>query len=168
MSAAYTDSREKCREALDGFRSWGSSRRRLAHWAKSTTGWLKSTSVSRSKERNSLPFPVFNLIAGLGDLMKTKFSKTLLTAVLTSAMALGTGASLGAQDQSMDKPSAGVSVQVDQGAPPPTQTVPQYNAPDQSGPQDVAPPSRQDQDTYQDQAQAPPPPTGADQRQYTP
>ncbi|HEY4765948.1 MAG TPA: DUF3300 domain-containing protein [Candidatus Sulfotelmatobacter sp.] len=100
--------------------------------------------------------------------MKIKSSKTLLTAVLTSAMALGTGTSLGAQDQSMDKPSAGVSVQVDQGAPPPTQTVPQYNAPDQSGPQDVAPPSRQDQDTYQDQAQAPPPPTGADQRQYTP
>src|ERR1700683_953159 len=83
-------------------------------------------------------------------------------------MPLATGHSLGAQDQSMDKPSAGVSVQVDQGAPPPTQTVPQYNAPDQSGPQDVAPPSRQDQDTYQDQAQAPPPPTGADQRQYTP
>ena len=47
--------------------------------------------------------------------MKTKLSKTLLTAVLTSAMALGTGTSLGAQDQSMDKPSAGVSAQVDQG-----------------------------------------------------
>jgi hypothetical protein len=100
--------------------------------------------------------------------MKTKLSKTLLTAVLTSAMALGTGTSLGAQDQSMDKPSAAVGAQVDQG-PPPEQTAPQYNAPEQSAPQDVAPPpSPQDQDRYQDQAQAPPPPTGPDQRQYTP
>ena len=102
--------------------------------------------------------------------MKTKLSKTLLTAVLTSIMALGTGTSLGAQDQSMDKPSAGVSVQVDQG-PPPEQTVPQYNAPDQSAPQDVAPPPPRDQDAYQDRAyqdQAPPPPTAPDQRQqYT-
>ncbi len=97
--------------------------------------------------------------------MKTKLSKTLLTAVLTSAMALGTGTSLWAQDQSMDKPSPAVSAQVDQG-PPPEQTAPQYNAPDQSAPQDVAPPSPQDQDTYQDQA--PPPPTGPDQRLYTP
>jgi len=95
--------------------------------------------------------------------MKTKLSKTLLTAVLTSAMALGTGTSLG---QSMDKPSAGVNAQVDQG-PPPEQTAPQYNAPDQSAPQDTAPPSPQNQSTYQDQAQAPPP-TGPDQRQYTP
>ena len=100
--------------------------------------------------------------------MQTKLSKTLLTAVLTSAMALGTGTSLGAQDQSMDKPSAAVGAQVDQG-PPPEQTAPQYNAPEQSAPQDVAPPpSPQDQDRYQDQAQAPPPPTGPDQRQYTP
>jgi len=100
--------------------------------------------------------------------MKTKSSYTLLTAVLTSAMALGTGTSLGAQDQSMDKPSAAVGAQVDQG-PPPEQTAPQYNAPEQSAPQDVAPPpSPQDQDRYQDQAQAPPPPTGPDQRQYTP
>ncbi|HVR22630.1 MAG TPA: DUF3300 domain-containing protein, partial [Candidatus Polarisedimenticolia bacterium] len=103
--------------------------------------------------------------------MKPKLSKTLLTAVLTSAMALGTGTSLGAQDQSMDKPSAGVSAQVDQGTPS-EQTAPQYNAPynapDQSAPQDVAPPSPQDQDTYQNQAQAPPPATGPDQRQYTP
>ncbi|MGB8583945.1 MAG: DUF3300 domain-containing protein [Candidatus Sulfotelmatobacter sp.] len=116
--------------------------------------------------------------------MKTKLSKTLLTAVLTGAMALGTGASLEAQDQSMDKPSAGVSVQVDQG-PPPEQTAPQHNAPqynapqyneqDQSAPQNVAPPPPQDQGADQDrayqdppQAQAPPPPpTGADQRQYT-
>ena len=77
----------------------------------------------------------------------------------------------------MDKPSAGVSVQVDQ-APPPDQTAPQNNAPqyneqNQSAPQDVAPPAPQNQDTYQDrayegQAQAPPPPTGPDQRQYTP
>jgi hypothetical protein len=112
---------------------------------------------------------VFNLVAGiLGDIMKTKLSKTLLTAVLTSAMALGTGTSLGAQDQSMDKPSAALGAQVDQG-PPPEQTAPQYNAPEQSAPQDVAPPpSPQDQDRYQDQAQAPPPPTGPDQRQYTP
>src|SRR6202034_508281 len=146
-----------------------SSRRKRIYWPKSTTAWPKSTGVSQSKERNSSSFPVFNLVAGiLRDTMKIKLSETLLTAVLTSAMALGTGTSLGAQDQSMDKPSAGVSVQVDQEAPPPKQTVPQYNAPDQSGPQDVAPPSRQDQDTYQDQAQAPPPPTGADQRQYTP
>jgi hypothetical protein len=100
--------------------------------------------------------------------MKTKLSKTLLTAVLTSAMALGAGTSLGAQDQSMDKPSAGVRIQVDQG-PPPDQTASQYNAPqyDQRAPQDVAPPSPQDQDTYQDQPQSPPPPTGPDQRQYT-
>jgi hypothetical protein len=139
--------------------------------------WPKSTSVSQSKERNSAPFLVFNLVAGiLGDIMKTKLSITLLTAVLTSAMALGTGTSLAAQDQSMDKPSAGVSAQVDQG-PPPEQAAPQYNAPQynapqpneqtQSAPQDVAPPPPQDQDTYQGQAQAPPPPTGPDQRQYT-
>src|SRR5271168_1386557 len=119
--------------------------------------------------------------------MKTKLSKTLLTAVLTSAMALGTGTFLGAQDQSMDKPSAGVGAQVDQApvdqapvnqapvnqGPPPDQTAPQYNAPQynapaQSAPQDVAPPQPQDQDTYQGQAQAPPHPTGPDQRQYTP
>ena len=55
----------------------------------------------------------FNLVTGiLGDIMKTKLSKTLLTAVLTSIMAVGTGTSLVAQDQSMDKPSAGVSAQV--------------------------------------------------------
>ncbi len=113
--------------------------------------------------------------------MKTKISKTLLTAVLTSAMALGTAASLGAQDQSMDKPSAAVNVQVEQApvnqGPAPEQTAPQYNAPqynapdpneqDRTAPQDVSPPSTQDQDTYQDQAQAPPPPAGPDQRQYT-
>ena len=113
--------------------------------------------------------------------MKTKISKTLLTAVLTSAMALGTAASLGAQDQSMDKPSAAVNVQVEQApvnqGPAPEQTAPQYNAPqynapdpneqDRTAPQDVSPPSPQDQDTYQDQAQAPPPPAGPDQRQYT-
>ncbi|MGA9389161.1 MAG: DUF3300 domain-containing protein [Candidatus Sulfotelmatobacter sp.] len=98
--------------------------------------------------------------------MKTKLSKTLLTALLTSVMAFGTGTSLRAQDQSLDKPSAGVSVQVDQ-EPPPEQTAPQYNAPDQSAPQNVAPPSPRDQDTYPDQPQAPPPPTGPDQRQYT-
>jgi len=110
--------------------------------------------------------------------MKTKVSKTLFAAVLTGAMALGTGTFLRAQDQSMDKPSAAVSVQVDQApvnqAPPPEQTAPQYNAPqsnvpDQSAPQDVPPPPPQAQDTYQDQAQAPPPPlpAGPDQRQYT-
>src|SRR6202167_531829 len=101
--------------------------------------------------------------------MKTKLSKTLLTAVLTSAMALGIGTSLWAQDPSMDKPSAAVSAQVDQG-PPPAQTAPQYNAPDQSPPLDVAPPSRQDQDTYQNETQAPPPSMepGPDQRRYTP
>src|SRR5271166_5597134 len=98
--------------------------------------------------------------------MKSKLSRTILTALLTGAMALGAGASLRGQDQSMDKPSAGVSAQVDQG-PPPEQTAPQYNAPDQSAPQDVAPPPPQDQDVYQGQAQAPPPPTGPDQRQYT-
>ena len=80
--------------------------------------------------------------------MKTEFSKTLLTAVLTSALAFAT--SLAAQDQSMDKPSAAQNPQVDQG-PPPEQTLPQNNAP-------------QDQDTYQNQA----PPPGQDQRQYTP
>ena len=96
--------------------------------------------------------------------MKTKLSRTLLTAVLTSALALSTGTSLRAQDQSTDKPSAG-SAQVDQG-PPPEQTTPQYNAPDQSAPQNVAPPPPQNQNTYQDQAQAPPPPTGPAQPQY--
>jgi hypothetical protein len=108
--------------------------------------------------------------------MKTNFSKTLLTAVLTSAMALGTGTSLGAQDQSTDKPSAAVSAPADQ-APPPEQTAPQYNAPqsnapDQSAPQAVAPPAPQDQGAYQgqaqDQAQMPPPPAGPAQQQFTP
>src|SRR5580658_7576840 len=145
----------------------GSSRHGRTHWAKSTTAWLKSTGVSQSKERNSFPIPVFDLVAGiLGDRMKTKLSRTLLTAVLTSALALATGTSLKAQDQSTDKPSAG-SAQVDQG-PPPEQTAPQYSAPDQNAPQNVAPPSPQNQNTYQDQAQAPPPPTGPDQRQFTP
>jgi hypothetical protein len=65
----------------------------------------------------------------------------------------------------MDKPSASVSGQVDQG-PPPEQTAPQYNAPDQSAPQDVSPRSPQDQDAYQDQA--PPPTAGPNQRQHTP
>ena len=51
----------------------------------------------------------------------------------------------------MDKPSASVSAQVDQG-PPPEQAAPQYSAP-------------QDQDAYQDQAPAPP--AGPNQRQYT-
>jgi hypothetical protein len=140
---------------------------RRTHWAKSTTAWLKSTGVSQSKERNSFPIPVFDLVAGiLGDRMKTKLSRTLLTAVLTSALALATGTSLKAQDQSTDKPSAG-SAQVDQG-PPPEQTAPQYSAPDQNAPQNVAPPSPQNPNTYQDQAQAPPPPTGPDQRQFTP
>ena len=98
--------------------------------------------------------------------MKTKLPKTVLTAVLTSAMALGAGTSLWAQDQSMDKPPAGVSAQVDQG-PPPEQIAPQYDAPDRSAPQDVAPPSPQGQDTYRDLTQGPPPPTepGPDQRQ---
>lgn len=102
--------------------------------------------------------------------MKIELSKTLLAAVLTSAMAFGTGTSLLAQDPSMDKPSAGVNIQVDQG-PPPEQSAPQYNAPQYEAPQDVAPPPPQDQDAYQDQAQeqaqAPPPPAGPDQRQYT-
>ena len=114
--------------------------------------------------------------------MKTKLSKTLLTAVLTSTMALGSSTFLVAQDQSMDKPSAGVSAQVDQApvnqGPPPEQTAPQYNAPqynapDQSAPQEAAPPvpqnqAPQDQDAYQGQMQTPPPPTGPDQGQYTP
>jgi hypothetical protein len=106
--------------------------------------------------------------------MKSRLSKTLLTAVLTSAMAFGTSTYLGAQDPSMDKPSAGVNIQVDQG-PAPEQTAPQYNTPDQSAPpavapappQDVAPPPPQDQDTYQNQEQAPPPPMAPTQRQYT-
>ncbi len=98
--------------------------------------------------------------------MKTKLSRTLLTSVLAGAMALGTGTALWAQGPSMDKPSAGISAQVDQ-APPQEQPAPQYNAPDQSAPQDVAPPPPQDQGPYQDQAQAPPPPTGPAQRQYT-
>ena len=155
-----------------------SSRRRHIYWSKSTSAWPKSTTVSQSKERNFPAFPGFDPVAGiLGDTMKTKLSKTLLAAMLTSAVALGTGTSLGAQDQSMDKPSAGVSVQMDPG-PPPEQTAPQYNAPqyNERAPQDVAPASPQDQDAYQgraydpayeDQAQVPPPATGPDQRQYT-
>jgi uncharacterized protein DUF3300 len=103
--------------------------------------------------------------------MKTKISTTLFAAVLTSAMTFGTGTSLVAQDQSMDKPSAGANVQVDQGPPPeqatPQNNDPQYAAPEPSPSQDVAPPSGRDQDAYQDQTQAPPPPTGPDQRQYT-
>jgi hypothetical protein len=116
--------------------------------------------------------------------MKTKLSKTLLTAVLTGAMALGTGASLGAQDQSMDKPSPAVGAPADQApvdqapadqapvnqGPPPEQPAPQYNspqnnAPDQSAPQTVAPPPPQHQGAYQDQT--PPPPAGPGQRQFT-
>ena len=93
--------------------------------------------------------------------MKTKLSKPLFTAVLTGLMALGAGTSLVAQDQSMDKPSASGTEQVDQ-APPSEQTAPQYNAPDQSAQQDVAPRS-QDQDAYQQPA----PPAGPNQRQYT-
>jgi hypothetical protein len=103
--------------------------------------------------------------------MKTKLSKTLLTAALMSTMALATGISLAAQDRSMDKPSAAVSAQADQGPPPgqtaPRDNAPQYNAPEQSAPQDVAPPSQQDQNAYQDQEQAPPTTTEQDQRQYT-
>jgi len=103
--------------------------------------------------------------------MKSKLSKTLLTVVLTTAMALLPGTSLLAQDQSMDKPSAAVGAPVDQ-APvdqgsSSEQTAPQSNAPDQSGPQAVAPPSPQDQGTNQDQVQAPAPPTRPDQLRYT-
>jgi hypothetical protein len=125
-------------------------RGKRTHCAKSTTAWLKSTGVSQSKERNSSLLAVFDLVAEvLGDIMKIKLFKTLLTAVLTSVMALGTGTSLVAQDQSTDKPSAAVSAPVDQGAPP----------------EQPAPP--QDQGTYQDQAQAPPPATAPNQPQYT-
>ncbi|MGA8502337.1 MAG: DUF3300 domain-containing protein [Candidatus Sulfotelmatobacter sp.] len=108
--------------------------------------------------------------------MKTKLSKTLLSAVLTSAMMLGAGTSLVAQDQSMDKPSAAVGAPTDQApvdqGPTPEQAAPPNSAPDQSAPQAVAPPAPQDQGAYQgqpqDQAQAPPPPTAPDQRQFTP
>jgi hypothetical protein len=147
-----------------------SSLRECIYWVKSTTAWPKSTGISQSKERNSSPLPVFDLVAGIpGDLMKTKLSRTLLTAVLTSVLALATGISLRAQDQSTDKPSAAVSAPVDQGRPP-EQTAPPSNAPDQSATQAVPPPPPQDQGTYQDQTQAPPPPspTGPDQRQFTP
>jgi hypothetical protein len=41
------------------------SRRNRIYWAKSTTAWPKSTGVSQSKERNSPPFPVFNLVTGI-------------------------------------------------------------------------------------------------------
>jgi hypothetical protein len=103
--------------------------------------------------------------------MKSKLSKTLLTAVLTTATALLPGASLLAQDQSMDKPSAAVGAPVDQApvdqGPASEQTAPQSNAPEKSGSQAVALPSPQDQGTTQDQVQAPPPLTGPDQRRYT-
>jgi len=73
----------------------------------------------------------------------------------------------------MDKPSAGVSVQVDQ-EPPPEQAAPQYNAPQYNAPQDVASPAPQDQGTYpyqgpyQGEDQSPPPPTAPNQSQYAP
>jgi hypothetical protein len=160
----------------------------MGHWSTPGTGGDRRGAGSRTAEihhclaeinrcksiKRTELFPIPSVQSSnrnLGDIMKTRLSKTLLTAVLTSAMAFGTGTSLVAQGQSMDKPSAGVSVQVDQGPPPeqtaPQYNAPQYNAPDQSAPQDVAPPSPQDQDTYQDQAPLPPPPTRPDQRRYT-
>jgi hypothetical protein len=106
--------------------------------------------------------------------MKTKLSTTLLAAVLATAMGLGAGTSVVAQDQSTDKPSAAVSAPMDQAAPPdetaPPSNAPQSEAPDQSAPQAVAPPLPQDQGAYQgtNQDQAPPPPAGPAQRQFTP
>jgi hypothetical protein len=61
----------------------------------------------------------------------------------------------------MDKPSAAVSAQVDQAQ---VDQAPVNQGPP---PEQIAPPPPQDQGTYQNQAQAPPPPTGPDQRQYT-
>jgi hypothetical protein len=90
--------------------------------------------------------------------MKSKVYGTLFNAVVASAMALGTGSALRAQDASMDKPSPAVSAPADQGQSS-EQTASQYSAPqsdaaEPSAPQDQAPPP--------DQGQAP------SQQQYSP
>ena len=96
--------------------------------------------------------------------MKSKVYRTLLNAVVASAMALGTGSALRAQDASMDKPSPAASAPLAQG-----------QSSGQSAAQDVAPPPPQDLGAPQGQysapqAQAPPPGPGLapNQRQYSP
>ena len=103
--------------------------------------------------------------------MKSKGYRTLLSAVVASAMALGTGSALRAQDATMDKPSPAVSAPADQGQSS-EQTAAQYNAPqsnaDPSVAQDVAPPPPQDLNAPQDQAPAAGPGLASSQRQYSP
>jgi hypothetical protein len=90
--------------------------------------------------------------------MKSKVYRTLLNAVVASAMALGTGSALRAQDASMDKPSPAVSAPADQGQSS-EQTASQYNAPQSNA---AEPSAAQDQ--------APPPGQGLapNQQQYSP
>jgi hypothetical protein len=102
--------------------------------------------------------------------MKSKVYRTLFSAVVASAMALGTGSALRAQDATMDKPSPAVSAPADQGQSS-EQTAAQYNAPqsnaEPSAAQDVAPPPPQDLDAPQNQA--PPASQGlSPNRQYSP
>src|SRR5271168_3177832 len=104
--------------------------------------------------------------------MKSKVYRTLLNAAVASAMALGSGTALRAQDTSMDKPSPAVSAPANQGQSS-EQAASQYNAPqsngaEQSAAQDVAPPPPQDRDAYQNQAPAPGPGAAPNQRQYSP
>jgi hypothetical protein len=89
--------------------------------------------------------------------MKSKVYRTLLNAVVASAMALGTGSALRAQDASMDKPSPAVSTPADQGQSG-DQAASQYNAPQSNAAEPGAP-----------QNQAPPPDQGlSPNRQYAP
>jgi hypothetical protein len=89
--------------------------------------------------------------------MKSKIYRTLLNAVVASAMALGTGSALRAQDASMDKPSPAVSAPADQ-AQSSDQAASQYNAPQSNAAEPGAP-----------QNQAPPPDQGlSPNRQYAP
>jgi hypothetical protein len=96
--------------------------------------------------------------------MKSKVYRTLLNAVVASAMALGTGGALRAQDASMDKPSPAVSTPADQGQSS-EQAAAQYNAPQSNAAEPSAP-----QDQYSaPQDQAPPPGQGlSPNRQYSP
>jgi hypothetical protein len=96
--------------------------------------------------------------------MKSKVYRALLNAVVASAMALGTGSALTAQDASMDKPSPAVSAPADQGQSS-EQTAAQYNAPQS----DAAAPSAPQDQYSAPQDQAPPSSQGlSPNRQYSP
>ncbi|MFZ0952177.1 MAG: DUF3300 domain-containing protein [Candidatus Sulfotelmatobacter sp.] len=104
--------------------------------------------------------------------MKTKIYRTLLNAVVASAMALGAGTALRAQDASMDKPSPAVSAPADQGQSSELSAsqynAPQSNAAEPSATQDVAPPPPQDPGAPQNQAPAPGPGPAPNAQQYSP